>query len=359
MGGWRVALIAILMLAGLAPAALPGSAQDTGDVPMFRGNPARTGEMPGPGPEGEISVLWQWSGDEGDWVESSPAVVNGIVYVGVGHTTESVATNTPDTYSGYVIALDATERMELWRFATGSIVRSSPAVIDGVVYVGSDDDNVYAIDAATGSERWRFATGSYVRSSPAVVDGVAYVGSWDGNVYALANPATLENNNAYQQYWTDTAFNLGWLAESSSDVPRGLTIGAGGRSADDPRLPWNAAAGRTWAVTLGRGGSGEAAVSALAYDDAAAAASEAQVALDGLTRQGWTTAETDRVVDRDTCLTYRDASGVQAVCYAVRGRLVIVGVSALPVDNVDAVLMNAVDLVRLGVAATQDLTLPE
>jgi len=144
-----------------------------------------------------------------------------------------------------------------------------------------------------------------------------------------------------------------------SYVPRGLEIGAETRAGEESWLPWHAAVGRTWAVRLGRAGSGEAAVSALIYDDEAAAASETQEAIDGLMRQGWVVAATDRVAEGDTCLTYRDASGAQAVCYAVRGRLVIVGVSALPVDNVDAVLMNAADLVRLGVAATRDLALPE
>ena len=36
---------------------------------------------------------------------------------------------------------------ELWRFATGGIVYSSPAVANGVVYIGSDDKNLYAIGA--------------------------------------------------------------------------------------------------------------------------------------------------------------------------------------------------------------------
>jgi outer membrane protein assembly factor BamB len=44
---------------------------------------------------------------------------------------------------------------------------------------------VYALDAATGTEQWRFQTGGHVHSSPVVVDGTVYVGSWDGNVYAL------------------------------------------------------------------------------------------------------------------------------------------------------------------------------
>jgi outer membrane protein assembly factor BamB len=36
---------------------------------------------------------------------------------------------------------------ELWHFATGNWVNSSPAVADGVVYIGSGDHNVYALDS--------------------------------------------------------------------------------------------------------------------------------------------------------------------------------------------------------------------
>ena len=59
--------------------------------------------------------------------------------------------------------------------------------MDGVVYVGSSDGNLYAIWAATGYERWRFTTEAYVGSSPAVVDGVVYVGSGDGPLRASRN----------------------------------------------------------------------------------------------------------------------------------------------------------------------------
>jgi len=40
--------------------------------------------------------------------------------------------------------------------------------------------------AATGEERWRFETGGDVYASPAVVGGVVYIGSKDGYVYAIA-----------------------------------------------------------------------------------------------------------------------------------------------------------------------------
>ena len=62
---------------------------------------------------------------------------------------------------------------------------SSPAVVNGVVYFGSDDGNVYALNASTGAKLWSYATGDGVDSSPAVANGVVYVGSDDGNVYAL------------------------------------------------------------------------------------------------------------------------------------------------------------------------------
>jgi len=39
-----------------------------------------------------------------------------------------------------------------WSYATGDFVRSSPAVANGVVYVGSDDGNVYAFGLKKGRE---------------------------------------------------------------------------------------------------------------------------------------------------------------------------------------------------------------
>jgi outer membrane protein assembly factor BamB len=74
------------------------------------------------------------------------------------------------------------------------MVHSSPAVANGVVYVGSGDTgaythhrygNVYALDAKTGAKLWSYTTPNLVTSSPAVANGVVYVGSDDGNVYAF------------------------------------------------------------------------------------------------------------------------------------------------------------------------------
>ena len=102
-------------------------------------------------------------------VWSSPAVVNGVVYVG--------------SNDGYVYAL-TTGGKEIWSYKTGGPVRSSPAVVDNTVYVGSEDHKVYALTTG-GKFLWSFLTGDQVWSSPAVVNGVVYVGSNDGAVYAL------------------------------------------------------------------------------------------------------------------------------------------------------------------------------
>jgi outer membrane protein assembly factor BamB len=59
-------------------------------------------------------------------------------------------------------------------------------VANGVVYVGSDDSNVYALNATTGAKLWSYSTGGGVYSSPAVVNGVVYVGSLNGGVYAFS-----------------------------------------------------------------------------------------------------------------------------------------------------------------------------
>jgi polyvinyl alcohol dehydrogenase (cytochrome) len=46
-----------------------------------------------------------------------------------------------------------------WSSTTGVSIDSSPAVMKGVVYIGSNDGKVYALNAKTGAEVWSFTTG--------------------------------------------------------------------------------------------------------------------------------------------------------------------------------------------------------
>ena len=70
-----------------------------------------------------------------------------------------------------------------WTATTGNGIDSSPAVANGVVYVGSKDGKLYAyaVGCASGggtcTPLWTGATGSNIYSSTAVSSGVVYVGS--------------------------------------------------------------------------------------------------------------------------------------------------------------------------------------
>jgi eukaryotic-like serine/threonine-protein kinase len=116
-----------------------------------------------------------WSFDTTAWVTSTPAVVEGRLYVGTG-----------DRYTGfnYVYCFNASTGGLIWRFNAGSWVTGSPAVANERVYVGSMDDYVYALDAMTGQKVWSYKTGNDV-GSPAVAGNTVYVASKDGNLYAF------------------------------------------------------------------------------------------------------------------------------------------------------------------------------
>jgi len=139
------------------------------DWPMFHSDPTHSGVATG---NAQMTATVQWSYTTGGAVASSPAIVNGVVYFG--------------SYDGNVYALNANTGALIWKYATGNqIEKSSPAVVNNIVYIGSDDDNVYALNAATGAKIWTYTTGAQVESSPTVVNGVVYVGSNDGKLYAL------------------------------------------------------------------------------------------------------------------------------------------------------------------------------
>jgi outer membrane protein assembly factor BamB len=125
-----------------------------------------------------LTVAWKFA--TGGAVISSPSVVNGIVYVG--------------SQDRNIYALGAWSGNLIWKFTTQNSVESSPAVAYGKVYTGGDDGYVYCLDAYSGKLEWKtfvngdlpYTYGSLVlKSSPAVYDGKIYIGSLDGFLYAL------------------------------------------------------------------------------------------------------------------------------------------------------------------------------
>jgi outer membrane protein assembly factor BamB len=81
---------------------------------------------------------------------------------------------------------DGPTNLELnWKAPTGAILLS-PAIVDGVVYAGSLNGNIYAFNANTGAQKWSYSIGDIgFSSTPAVVNGKLYTGADNGKVYCL------------------------------------------------------------------------------------------------------------------------------------------------------------------------------
>ncbi|MEJ2746113.1 MAG: PQQ-binding-like beta-propeller repeat protein [bacterium] len=88
----------------------------------------------------------------------------------------------------------------LWSYASrNAIWHSSPSVdVEGHVYVGSMDQNVYAVNSM-GALLWTYETGNWVYSCPIIgADRKIYVGSADTNFYVFYDQpmSILELNDA-------------------------------------------------------------------------------------------------------------------------------------------------------------------
>ena len=122
-----------------------------------------------------------WSFTAGGQVWSTPAVSDGMVYVG-----------SLDQYL-YAISLDrelpAGDSRLLWKYKTDGAVMGSPVVLDGpsgrMVVAGSVDRKVYALGASDGELLWSFTGDDWIWADPVADDDHIYVASMSGTVYAL------------------------------------------------------------------------------------------------------------------------------------------------------------------------------
>jgi len=174
-----------LLLTACAPAAFSQS--------TFHGNNARTGVYDSAGPTKLGGVKWTFKTNGP--IVGSPAIANGVLYIG--------------SLDGSVYAIEQESGQQKWKTDPVDSIASSPAVADGTVYYLSYDRALYAVAADTGAVKWLFATSGERRfeakgihglaptdqniadpmdvflSSPAVYNGRVYFGSSDGHVYAV------------------------------------------------------------------------------------------------------------------------------------------------------------------------------
>ena len=82
-------------------------------------------------------------------------------------------------------AIDEQTGKLVWEFVTKSRVDSSPVLAGEVIWVGSNDGNLYALSLKDGSELWKFTLGGDVVAQPAISDERLVIGSRDGVLYCL------------------------------------------------------------------------------------------------------------------------------------------------------------------------------
>ena len=163
-------LISVLLSVGVSGAT--SSSQATQERwSQFRGSPELTGISHSKLPEA-LELLWTYEGD--DSIDSSAAIVDGVVYVG--------------TFSGDLLALSLQDGSLRWKYSVGEegLGESSPAVSNGVVYVGDLAGVVHAVDTVSGEAVWTFQTLGEIKSSPVIIKEKLLIGSYDEHVYCLS-----------------------------------------------------------------------------------------------------------------------------------------------------------------------------
>jgi outer membrane protein assembly factor BamB len=152
----------------------------------------------------DICVQPLWKSTSFAQILDSPTVVNGLVYVG-----SQTSTNSNDGKLDVFSASGCGNPVcaPLWQGLAGpeSILESSPTVAGGFVYIGSFDGKMYVFSAAgcgaaTCQPLWTGATGDHIESTPTVNGTTVYIGSNDGKLYAF--PAAGCGAATCQPVWT-------------------------------------------------------------------------------------------------------------------------------------------------------------
>lgn len=161
------------------------------------------------------SILWQNTSSTSGYWDSSPVVVEDIIYIngndGVARAInaetgvtiwESILTDyyiaaTPVFYEDQLFFADQVDTFHCLNASDGSSVWAVPGVdhgsaglADQMVFFGEGSNRewgkVRALSIETGEEVWSYQTGgTEIYSSPAITDGILYIAGMDWNFYAF------------------------------------------------------------------------------------------------------------------------------------------------------------------------------
>lgn len=186
---WQTAayIFAISVVAAATAQSRPAGGSRDAAWTMFRGDAANTGVARADLPE-KLRLRWKFDTLEARTATSSPtsstskpvaepiestaAIVDGVVYFG--------------SDDSHVYALALSDGKEKWRFKARESVRSSPSIVENTLFVGDDAGSVYALDVSDGRKRWEFQTQDEIIASPVPFEDKLLIASYDGALYAIA-----------------------------------------------------------------------------------------------------------------------------------------------------------------------------
>jgi outer membrane protein assembly factor BamB/tRNA A-37 threonylcarbamoyl transferase component Bud32 len=124
---------------------------------------------PLPGQPSSIRPLWTFKCE--DEIRGTPALSQGILYVGC--------------YDNNVYAISSADGKFQWKYATDGGVVSRPAPFEGNLFIGSEDQRLHVISMRSGKLLWAYYTEGKVRSSPRIAEGHVFIGSDDHMLHAV------------------------------------------------------------------------------------------------------------------------------------------------------------------------------
>lgn len=168
---WQMVVVFDLTPRVFPPAKASGDAIPS-LAPGDWGQVGRTAESsrftPYPAP---IPAQIKWTFPTFSPVLASPSVVDGRVYL--------------TTDDGRLVVLDSDSGKPIWEFVTGARSSSSPAVVGDLVIFAVRPGLVIALDRDTGEQVWEVDLKGPIYASPVVGDGTVYIGSGASMLFAI------------------------------------------------------------------------------------------------------------------------------------------------------------------------------
>ena len=121
------------------------------------------------GQANSIKPLWAFQLE--DEVRGAPLYLNGSLYVGC--------------YDHNLYAINAATGAFTWKYPTDGGIVTRPAAYEGNIYFGSEDHRLHAVNTRTGKVQWTHYTEGPVRSSPRIAENHVFIGSDDRHLHAV------------------------------------------------------------------------------------------------------------------------------------------------------------------------------